>query len=91
MYQGIEIIQVNLSDNVFFKQFFVMDRFYFGVWDPRSNIHFTLAVAYGSSKIALYSKEMSESLNVAEVCPVHKITFPAEFSSSLAIKFSLSP
>ena len=40
-----------------------------------------MAVAYGSSKFASYSKEMPESLYVAEVSPVHKITFSAEFSS----------
>ena len=34
---------------------------------------------------------MSESLHVAVVSPVHKITFSEEFNSSLTIKFSLSP
>ena len=34
---------------------------------------------------------MSESLYVAEVSPVHKITFSEEFNSSLTIKSSLSP
>ena len=50
-----------------------------------------MVVAYGLSKIKSYSKEMSESLYVAEVSPVHKITFSEEFNSSLTIKSSLSP
>ena len=33
---------------------------------------------------------MSESLYVAEVSPVHKITFSEKINSSLTIKFSLS-
>ena len=41
-----------------------------------------MAVAYVLSKIASYSKEMSESLYVADVFPVHKITFSEEFNSS---------
>ena len=32
-------------------------------------------LSYGSSKIASYSKEISERLYVAEVSPVHKIGF----------------
>ena len=50
-----------------------------------------MVVAYGLSKTASYSKEMSESWYVAEVSPVHKITFSEEFSSSLTIKSSLRP
>ena len=34
---------------------------------------------------------MSENLYVAEVSPVHKITFSEEFNSSLTIKSSLRP
>ena len=34
---------------------------------------------------------MSESFYVAEVSPLHKIIFSAEFNSSLTIKSSLSP
>ena len=49
-----------------------------------------MIVAYGSSKIVSYSKDMSGSLYVAEVSPVHKITFSGEFNSSLSIKSSLS-
>ena len=50
-----------------------------------------MPVAYGSSKIASYSSEMYESFYVAEVSPVHKITFSEEFYLSLTIKSSLSP
>ena len=50
-----------------------------------------MIVAYGSSKTASYSSDISESLYVAEVSPVHKITFSGEFNSSLTIKSSLSP
>ena len=50
-----------------------------------------MVVAYGSSKIASYSTDMSESLYVAEVSLVHKITFSEEFNSNLTIKRSLSP
>ena len=50
-----------------------------------------MVVAYGSSKIASYSSNMSESLYVAEVSLVHKITFSEEFNSSLTIKSSLRP
>ena len=50
-----------------------------------------MVVAYGSSKVASYSKEISEILNVALASPVHKITFSAEFNSNLTIKSSLSP
>ena len=50
-----------------------------------------MAVAYCPSKKASYSSEMFESLYVAEVSPLHKMTFSAEFSSSLTIKSSLSP
>ena len=50
-----------------------------------------MLVAYGSSKIATYSKKISESFYVAEVSPVHKITFSEEFSSSITVKYSLSP
>ena len=50
-----------------------------------------MLVAYGSSKIASYSSYMSESLYVALVSPVHKITFSAEFNSVLTIKRSLRP
>ena len=39
-----------------------------------------MAVAYSWSKFSLYSKEMPESLYVAEVSPLHKITFSEEFS-----------
>ena len=48
-----------------------------------------MVVAYGSSKITSYSSDMSESLYVAEVSPLHKITFSDEFNSSLTIKSSL--
>ena len=69
-----------------------MDRCFFGVRDRRcSSIHFALIVAYGSSKIASYSKEMLESLYVALVSPVHKITFSVEFDSSLTIKSFVGP
>ena len=47
-----------------------------------------MAVAYCPSKKASYSSEMFESLYVAEVSPLHKMTFSAEFSSSLTIKSS---
>ena len=50
-----------------------------------------MVVAYGSSKIASYSSDMSESFHVAEVSPAHKITFSGEFNSSLTIKSFLSP
>ena len=50
-----------------------------------------MVVAYGSSKIASYSKEISESLHFAEVSPMHNITFYDKFNSSLTIKSSLSP
>ena len=50
-----------------------------------------MLMAYGLSKIASYSKEMSESLYAELVPPVHKITFSEEFYSSLTIKSSLSP
>ena len=50
-----------------------------------------MIVAYGSSKIASYSKEMSQSLYVAEISPVYKITFSEKFNSSLTIKSSLRP
>ena len=50
-----------------------------------------MVVAYGLSKIASYSKEMSESLYVALVSRVHKITFSDEFNSSLTIKSSFRP
>ena len=50
-----------------------------------------MVVAYGLSKIASYSSDMFESLYVAEVSPVHKITFSDEFNSSLTIKHSLRP
>ena len=49
-----------------------------------------MSVAYASSKIASYSSDISESLYVAEVSPLHKITFSDEFNSSLTIKSSLS-
>ena len=45
-----------------------------------------MVVAYGLSKIASYSSDMPESLYVAEVSPVHKITFPEEFNSNLTIE-----
>ena len=48
-----------------------------------------MAVAYGSSKIASYTKEMSESLYVALVSPVDKITLSAEFNSSRINRRSL--
>ena len=48
-----------------------------------------MVVAKGSLKIALYSREMSESLYVALVSAAHKITFSAEFNSSLTNKSSL--
>ena len=48
-----------------------------------------MVVAYGSSKITSYSKEMSERLYTAEVSPVHKFTFSEEFNSSLTVKSSL--
>ena len=50
-----------------------------------------MLVAYGSSKIASDSSDMSESLYVAEVSPVHQITFSEEFNLSLTIKSSLTP
>ena len=50
-----------------------------------------IVVAYGLSKITSYSKEISESLYVALMSSVNKITFSAEFNSSLTIKSSLSP
>ena len=50
-----------------------------------------IAVAYGSSKIVSYSSYMSESLYVAKVSPVHKITFSEKFNSSLTVKSSLRP
>ena len=50
-----------------------------------------MVVAYGSSKIASYSTEMSQNLYVAEASPVHKITFSDEFKSNLTIKSSLRP
>ena len=50
-----------------------------------------MVVAYGLSKIASYSSEMSESFYVAEVSPVDKITFPEDFNASLTIKPSLRP
>ena len=53
-----------------------------------------MVLAYGSSKIASYSREISESLYVAEVSevsPEHKITISEESNSSLTIKSSLSP
>ena len=43
-----------------------------------------MPVACGSSKIASYSSKISESLLVALVPLVHKITFSEEFMSSLA-------
>ena len=49
-----------------------------------------MAGEYFLLKMASYSSEMSESLYVAEVSPIHKMTFSAEFSSSLTTK-SLSP
>ena len=48
-----------------------------------------MLVAYGLSKIASYSSEISESLYLAEASPVHKITFSKEFNSSLTFKSSL--
>ena len=53
-----------------------------------------MVLAYSSSKFASYSREISESLYVAEVSevsPEHKITFSEESNSSLTIKSSLSP
>ena len=50
-----------------------------------------MLVAYGSSKIAPYSSDMSQSFYVAEVSPVHRVTFSEEFNSSLTIKSSFSP
>ena len=49
-----------------------------------------MLVAYGLSKITSYSSDMSESFYVAEVSPMHKITFSEELNSSLTIKCSLS-
>ena len=49
-----------------------------------------MVVAYGSSKTASYSSDMSGSLYVAEVSPVHKIIVSGEFNSNLMIKSSLS-
>ena len=68
-----------------------MNQFYLLVYGIDILVYiWPMVVAYGSSKIASYSKEMSESLNVAEISPVHKITFSGEFNSSLTIKSSLS-
>ena len=50
-----------------------------------------MLVAYDSSNIASYSSKISESLYVAEVSPMHKITFYEEFNSGLTIEPSLSP
>ena len=50
-----------------------------------------MAVAYCSLKTASYSSEMSESLHLAEISPLHKMTFSGEFSSSPTIKSSLNP
>ena len=50
-----------------------------------------MVVAYGSSKITSYSSNMSESLYVALVSPVDKITFPGKLNASLTIKLSLRP
>ena len=50
-----------------------------------------MVVAYGLSKMASYSSDMSESLYVAEVSPVHKITFSGKFNLSLTIKSYLTP
>ena len=50
-----------------------------------------MVVAHGPSKIPSYSSDISQSLYVAEVSPVHKITFSEEFSLSLTIKPSLIP
>ena len=50
-----------------------------------------MVVAYGSSKIASYSSDMSESFYVTEVSSIQKITLSHEFNSSLTIKSSLSP
>ena len=43
----------------------------------------SMLVPYGWSKIASYSREMSEILYVPLVSPVHESTFPAEFNSIL--------
>ena len=84
-----KFIRINLPSSVFFRQCLIMDWCYLAVWDRRcSSIHFTYACSMRLIKIASYS---SESLYVAEVSPVHKITFSEEFNSSLTIKFSLSP
>ena len=48
-----------------------------------------MVVAYNSSKIGSYSKEISERSYVALVSPVHKGTFSEEFNSDLRIKRSL--
>ena len=48
-----------------------------------------MVVAYGSSKIASYLSEISESLYVALVSPVHNTPFPAGFNSRLIKKRSL--
>ena len=45
-----------------------------------------MVVAQGSTKIASYSSDLSESLYIALVSPKHKITFSEEFNSSLTNK-----
>ena len=76
------------QSSVFFRQCLVMDRCYVLLVSVYIS---PMVVAYGLSKTASYSKEMSESWYVAEVSPVHKITFSEEFSSSLTIKSFLRP
>ena len=82
------------QSSVFFRQCLVMDcvTSVYEINVLLVSVYISpMVMAYGLSKTASHSKEMSESWYVAEVSPVHKITFSEEFSSNLTIKSSLRP
>ena len=50
-----------------------------------------MLVAYGLSKITIYSKRICEILHIVSVFPVHKITSFAEFNSIVMVRSSFKP
>ena len=75
-----QCFNINFPSSVFFRECLVMDYFYFGVWDwSCSNIQLSCCCLI-LSNVASYSREMSESLYIAAVSPLRKITFPEELN-----------